>query len=224
MCSLCFFAAVSFAPLRPGWRRTRRRRPCVHVSRPGIHVPSIHIRARRRIRVDRRVCIWSIDVSRSIRIAVCIPVAVCVCVRVFVCVPGPRTSPPVVAVRGVCIATFRWFVRRYGFRSLTFFGRPADVHGHSLTCLDHLAGTRQLKHDGVAFCLISGPGGTNAKLQVCFRENLLSFKTVLANDIGNCRFGTAQRQVDSGGNSEEKNNRDRDHDGDTSENGRDSGS
>jgi hypothetical protein len=72
--------------------------------------------------------------------------------------------------------------------------------------------------------LITGPGGTNAKLQICFRENLLCFKTVLADDIGNCRFGTAQRQVDSGGNSEEKNNRDRDHDGDTSEDGRDSGS
>jgi hypothetical protein len=92
-----------------------------------------------------------------------------------------------------------------------------------LTCLDDFSGTRQLEHNGVGLCLITGPGGANTKLQICFRENLLCVKTILADNVRNSRFRTAQRQVDGGGYSEEENNANRDHDGDTSEDGRDSG-
>jgi hypothetical protein len=71
--------------------------------------------------------------------------------------------------------------------------------------------------------LIAGPVRADAKLQVSFRKDFLCLVSIFSDYIRNLRFRTTQRQINRGGHSEEKNRRNRDHDGDTSEDRRNSG-
>jgi hypothetical protein len=88
-----------------------------------------------------------------------------------------------------------------------------------LTGFDYLAGSRQLKQHCVGFCLIAGPGRTNAKLQIRVGKNALGFESVFADDVRNLNFRTAQGEIDRGCDPEEKNNRYRDDDSDAAKNG-----
>ena len=63
----------------------------------------------------------------------------------------------------------------------------------------------------------------DTKLQISFGKDSLCFVSILANYIRNLHFRTTQRQINCGGHAEEKNNRNRNHDGDTSEHGQNSG-
>src|SRR5205085_4654818 len=130
----------------------------------------------------------------------------------------------VLVCRRVYIAILNRFVRRDLLRCLAFFGSATDVHGHSLAGFDDLTRARQLKQNGVGFCLIAGPCRANTKLQISLAENLICFEAVLSNDVGNFHFRTAQREINGGGYSEKKNKPDRNHDCDTAEDDGNSGS
>jgi hypothetical protein len=71
--------------------------------------------------------------------------------------------------------------------------------------------------------LIAGPIGANTKVQICFLEYLLRVETILTYDVRDLCFRASQRQVNSGRDSEEKDNNNRDHDRDAAENRYDSG-
>jgi hypothetical protein len=76
---------------------------------------------------------------------------------------------------------------------------------------------RQLKHDGVGLRLIAGPRGAHAKLEISVGQYLLRFESIFTDHVRHFHFRTAQRKIHSRRHSEEKNNRNRDNDGDTSE-------
>ena len=174
----------------------------------------IYVAARRGVRVIRsNVCWRSIRVQGSIRVAV----RVLVGVRVFVSVLRFWPLWSVLVAVCVCVSFFAGFVGSYGFGRLACFRQTAEIHGHSLTCLDHLSRSRQLKDNCVGLRLIAGPVRADTKLQISFSQDLLCIKSIFADDIRNRHFRTAQRQIHRGGHSEEKNNCDRNDDCDASE-------
>ena len=195
------------------------RRPRIRVGQSAIHIAS-----RSRINISSGIHVWSIRVDRSTSIRVrFIGVRVCVAVLVFVLVLWSSRPVLVSVCRSVCVAILAWFVGCNVLRCLAFFSRTANVHGHSLTGFYDLTRSWQLEQDGVGFCLIAGPVRADTKLQISFGKDSLCFESILANYIRNLYFRTTQRQINCGGHSEEKNNRNRNHDGDTSEDRHNSG-
>ena len=120
---------------------------------------------------------------------------------------------------GVGAVVGRW----NGLGRLAFFRRTADVHRHRLAGFNDFTCSRQLKQNGVGFRLIAGPRGAHAKLEIGVGEYLFRLEPVFADDVRNTHFRTAQREINGRRNSEEKNDPDRDHNGDAAEYGYNSG-
>ena len=185
------------------------RRACIRVWQTAIHIAS-----RSRIHVCSGICIRSIRVDWFACISVRL---ISVGVLVFVLVSWSLGSVLVAVCGRVCVSVLAGFVGCYGLRFFAFLGRTADVHGHSLTCLNDLTRPWQLEQNYVMFRLIAWPVRANTKLQISFRKDFLCLESILANNIRNLYFRTTQRQIDRGGHAEEKNTRDRNNDSDTPE-------
>jgi len=197
------------------------------------------------VRVDAiYVCSWNVAVAacvdvgfvrvhRAVRIGVRVSIAVCVRVSIAVCVRvavGVRVivlrlgTFGLVLVRvgvcvrvGVLIAVRVVFVGRDFLGRLAFFRRPADIHRHRLSGLHNLIRTGQLKQHDVGIGVVAWPRRTYAKLQIGRGEYLLGLEPILADNVRHLHFRAAQREINCGDNSEEKNHPNRDYDGDAAD-------